>query len=224
MASLSVCREVTMPDSRHTWRIKNDDVIHVDDSVFVKLNASNSSLSGIIGNHGGYLCLSRSHGYKELFQLRAKASEHMQKDDEEEDGPTLFDDVKQPKPKRLSLTDMKKARENHETVLTVMLDEKPVVMLAAIHPTDSIYVLFEDATITIVLSYLTSKPFDDEKRPKNPLQLPKGIKRHKLGFAVTYNTEGVTRTKIRRSLDDAIAFQANPAGDVIGGVDQADAL
>ena len=135
MATLTESREVKLADSMHTWRIKHDEMLYVEDDLYVKLNTNNSSLSGIIGNQGGYVCLSRSHGYRELFQLRKEATERLQKDDDAEEGPNLFDDVKPMKLKR-SRTEMAYQRQNPRSVTVMVAVNKPVVMLAHVLPTD----------------------------------------------------------------------------------------
>ena len=57
-------------------------------------------------------------------------------------------------------------------------------------------------------------PFDSAKRTRNPEQLPKGIKRHELGYLVRYQTiTGTYKHKLVRSMDAAIAFHADPLAE-----------
>ena len=63
-------RTIEIAGYKKEWQIKSDEIVIVDETCFVKLNVGNSSLSSVIGNVGGYLCLSRSIGLQELTDFR----------------------------------------------------------------------------------------------------------------------------------------------------------
>jgi hypothetical protein len=214
MAVLALTREVTLPGTQHTWRIKADEMLEVDGDTFVKLETKNSSLSGLIGNKGGYMCLSRSHGYKALFELRNQESARVTQEELKDEGCSLFDEVKKIKVVK-SRDDLRADRDNHR-VVTILLGFPPcipsnVVMLRQVHPLDSLFIKFEETSITAVLEYISSMLFESARRTRNPDQLPKGIKRHELGYLVRYKTcSGQHKHKLRRTMDAAIAFHADP--------------
>ena len=83
---LDTTRIVSLPDLKHAWKITSEDTVVVDDVVFVRLNSRSSSLSSMLGNVGGHLCLTRSEGLQALMELRNKQSERT------DGGYTLFDE------------------------------------------------------------------------------------------------------------------------------------
>ena len=85
-ASLDTTRNVSLPGFKGSWAIKSKDTVEVDDEVFVRQDTKNSSVSRMLGNTHGYLCLSRSEGLKALVKLRNQESERS------EGGCTLFDE------------------------------------------------------------------------------------------------------------------------------------
>ena len=208
-ARLDMTRSVSIPDSKHVWKIKPDETQVVDDEVFVRINTKNSSLSSLIGNVGGFLCLTRSEGLQKLVELRNKQSELTAR------GCTLFEEQQQPIKKRQSRSDIGKARREPSQTMKVPVghgdDVQSVVMLKPAHPSDSVMVRFEETDISIVLDFLMNSPFASNKRARNPDKLPHGINR--LGesdFLVKYTTEGILKRKKFSDISSALEFHADP--------------
>ena len=218
-AALQMTREVSLPGSKRCWKIKHDEVVTVDGEAFVKLSATNSSLSSLLGNKGGYLCLSRSHGYKALVELRNKEAERAKEEEIRQAECNLFDDAKKFKIVR-SRTAMADDRQHNHRPITVSIGFPPnmpsqVVLLRPVHPSDAVYIKFEDVTVSAVLDWVGKHQFSAAKRTRNPDMLPKGISRHASGFIVAYTAEdGRVKRKLLHELDSALAFHADPsAGD-----------
>ena len=208
-ARLEMSRSVSLPGSKHVWKIKSDETQVVDDEVFVRISTKNSSLSSMLGNVGGFCCLTRSEGLQKLMELRNKQSELP------EGGCTLFEE-QQPLKKRQSRSAMDKARREPITTIQVPVghgddDVTSVMMLKPVHPTDSVMVRFEETDISTVLGFLMKCPFASIKRSRNPDKLPDGISR--LGesdFLVKYTIEGILKRKKFSDISSALAFQADP--------------
>ena len=80
------------------------------------------------------------------------------------------------------------------------------------HPSDAVYIKFEDVTVSAVLDWLGKHKFSGAKRTRNPDMLPKGISRHASGFIVAYTAEdGRVKRKLLHELDSALAFHADPS-------------
>ena len=216
-AVLSMTREITLPGVPATWKIRADDTMTVDDEVFVKLCCRNSSLSSLLGNKNGYLCLTRSQGYKALLELRNRECARVAVEEKQDDGCNLFDDVKKKSPRR-SRTELEEARRHHRPI-TVNVDVlanglQPVSMLRSTVAKDSIYIKFDEDSISTVLHILTTMGFDDNKKARNPDQMPKGIARHRTGYIVQYTAKcGSKKRKLLHAVDEALAFHANPLAD-----------
>ena len=218
-AVLQMTREVSLPGSKRCWKIKHDEVVTVDGEAFVKLSVTNSSLSSLLGNKGGYLCLSRSHGYKAIVELRNKEDDRAKEEDHRQGECNLFDDAKKIKIVR-SRTAMADDRQHNHRPITVSIGFPPnipsqVVLLQPVHPSDAVYIKFEDVTVSAVLDWVRKHQFSAAKRTRNPDMLPIGISRHSKGFIVTYTAEdGSLKRKLLHELDSALAFHADPfAGD-----------
>ena len=118
------------------------------------LSITNSSLSSLLGNKGGYLCLSRSHGYKAQVELRNKEDDRAKEEDHRQGECNLFDDAKKVKIVR-SRTAMADDRQNNHRPITLSIGFPPnipsqVVLLRPVHPSDAVYIKFEDVTVSAV--------------------------------------------------------------------------
>ena len=216
-ATLQMIREVSLPGSKLHWKIKHDEVVTVDGEAFVKLSATNSSLSSLLGNKGGYLCLSRSHGYKALVELRNKEAGLAKEEEIRQAECNLFDDAKKFKIVR-SRTAMADDRQHNHRTITVSIGFPPnipsqAVLLRPVHPSDAVHIKFEGVTVSAVLDWLGKHEFSGAyKRTRNPDMLPKGISRHASGFIVAYTAEdGRVKRKLLHELDAALAFHADPS-------------
>ena len=207
-ARLEMSRSVSLPGSKHVWKIRSDETQVVDDEVFVRISTKNSSLSSMLGNVGGFCCLTRSEGLQKLMELRNKQSELPA------GGCTLFEE-QQPIKKRQSRSDIGKARREPSQTMKVPVghgdDVQSVVMLKPAHPSDSVMVRFEETDISTVPGFLMKCPFASNKRSRNPDKLPYGINR--LGesdFLVKCTIEGILKRKKFSDISSALAFQADP--------------
>ena len=70
LPAVKLSHTVQVEGNPRTWTIKHNDIKIIDDVEFVKMLAESSTLSSLLGNQGGYLCLSRSNGYDKLVKLR----------------------------------------------------------------------------------------------------------------------------------------------------------
>ena len=219
-ATCELARSIHVSGSQKHWQIKSDESIMIEDTCFVQLNARNSSLSSVLGNVGGYLCLTRSIGLKELTDLRNAEVHRLRQDElaaeQSEKECNLFDDVKAIIMKR-TRQNIKEERLNRRACVVplciIPFKPVPVTMLRPIHPTDAVYIEFENDVVSVVLTWLTEKGFVESKRARNPEQLPKGISRvGRLGsYIVMYTAkDGSKKRKLKRELPDALAFHADP--------------
>ena len=212
-AGLSVIRSVTLPDRKHVWRIKDEDTVVIDDTPFVRLNKWSSTLSSLLGNVGGFMCLKRSQGLDALQELRKTASEH----DAETDECSLFDVQKTPKKRAVSKGAMNSARQHPQIVdvgLQLQGEAEPIAvrLIKAVHPTDCVWVEFKEEPISAVIQFLIEGGFNGSKRAKHAdQQLPVGVQRRKAGFRVKFKHENKYKFKCVRSMEDAIRFHADPS-------------
>lgn len=222
-ASLSFYRSVTLPNCKQAWAIKTEDTMEVDDVVFVKLNRRNSSLSSLLGNVGGHMCLKRSSGYEAMQQLRNSASE--QACDAEE--CTLFDVPKVFK-KRTSRGLMDTARQHPQHVeIPVKLaghEDDPIMVrvLKAVHPNDCLWIEFTPEAISAILQYVVEGGFSDcnkRSRTGQAEKLPNGVHRRGSGFRVRHMQDGIVKYKCVDNLQDALAFHADPEAFLIAEAD-----
>lgn len=217
-ATLRDAYEASLPGTPQIWKIPAKDVLSIEDCVFIKLCTRNSSLSSLLGNVGGHLCLTRSDGYKALLKLRNLEAERQVEALEQETQCTLFDDVKKVK-KRVSRSDAARERANRDKIVEVDLsmdgkDEVVVTMLRPVHPSDHIYIKYDHNNVSAVLHWLGHHSFSSQKRPRNPDKLPRGISRHANGFSVIYTAEdGSLKRKLKNDLESALAFHADPIQD-----------
>ena len=101
----------------HTEKVEGNDIKIIGDVEFVKMSAKSSTLSALLGNQCGHLCLSRSNGYGKLVKLRndqAFAAVSMPADE-----CTLFETPV--KSKRQTMQMITQKRENLE-VMNLELD------------------------------------------------------------------------------------------------------
>ena len=233
LATLKSAYEVSLPCTPHMWKIPSKDVISMDGNIFVKLCTRNSSLSSLIGNVGGFLCLTRSDGYKALMKLRNHETEiqnaELQKEEAALAGEcNLFDEVKKIK-KRISRSDAARERANRSRTVDVELeldncDTVVVTMLRPVHTSDHIYIKFVEDNVSYVLHWLRHHSFSEHKRPRNPDNLPKGVYRQSNKFMVVYTAaDGSTKRKRHHDIESALAFHADPAAaDDAGDDDEAE--
>lgn len=206
--SLDTHRVVSVAGCKDPWVIKQNDVMTIDEDVFVKLNTRNSSLSTMLGNQGGFRCLSRSNGYHELLKLRNDKAFAA------ETGCNLFETPKK-KPKRKSLQRHAADRMNPGSISVVLNIENSDYIIKIVRPsmpTDCLFVAFEQDTIQPVIRWLQDKGFKDVNPKRTPKPtLPKGIYRHPKGFTVSYtDSDGSKRRKLKAELSEALIFLANP--------------
>ena len=201
--TLSVVRSVKYTGCKGEWVIKGVDTKECEGTVFVKLSTQNSSLSTMLGNKGGFRCLSRSIGLRHLKQLR---NDHLQADPPAaEDDCTLFDDAS-PKP---SPSKKAKATTKDRCVeVEIEIDgvAKAVKLLLSSYRDGPLFIAFEDDTVHAVFKYIIDHGFDTETPSKRQDEepLPPGIWRHPKGYIVNYtDTMGNKRKKYTKVLETA---------------------
>lgn len=219
--TMSMLRAVKIDNCKGEWIIRDGDIKHVDDIVFVKLCTQNSSLSTLLGNTGGFRCLTRSIGYNKIRELRndqatlADAPEcNLFGDDDDDDDDALKKKTKNKKrssPKRLC------AELDTRDIMTIDLKHGDVThkvkLLRPKSIDDCVFIAFEKDTIQPIMKYIKEKGFAAEvrMRHKKPDSIPEGIWRHSKGFLVNYtNAHGVKRLKLKPTLAEAMHFQAEP--------------
>ena len=214
-----------------TWKIINDDQRQVEEGdstvCYVRVNPICRSLVSIVcdGNdHSpsplpkGY-SLTRSIGLNKLIKIRnSQQVADLEKENETLDGCTLFgEDDKAPKAKKSKL--QKEAaktinQEHASMVLTLELASGPacVRVLRPVHPKDGLFVLYNPADLGALITYLRDEGFDEALAVAKDLQLPKGVVKRGHSFIVKYvKLDGSTGFKTCHSIEDAVAFQANPS-------------
>lgn len=217
-ATLKMHRAVTFEGSKAEWKImKEDEVVHVDDVAFVQLATRNSSLSGLIGKPDkDFHCLSRSIGYQELMQLRNKEARRLW-EEPAKSSSTLFAPVASPVRRTQTRDELASQRQQHRCLtikLSVGEEVHDVKLLRPVHPRDTMFVAFEETSISVVLHHIQTKGFSEQKRPRNVESLPKGVHKHGRGYIVMYtDPEGYTRRRLKHKLADALKFHADPTID-----------
>ena len=230
-AALASFKSVSFPNSKATWHIGAEDTLERDDLVLVRLNKGNSSLSSLVGNIGGYLCLRFSKGMETLQDLRnAVVSEAPDASE-----CSLFDDAPKSSKKRVSRGDMKDARR-HPQIIDIALklqgveDAIVIKTIKAVHPNDCVWVEFDPEAISAAIQFLIEGGFHDRVRRKRVAQdeeLPNDIQRRRryngeVGYRVVYMSEGVSKTKCLNTLEAALAFHADPETAVADGCEDED--
>lgn len=207
--TLSVVRSVKYTGCKGEWVIKGADMKECDGNVFVKLSTQNSSLSTMLGNKGGFRCLNRSVGFRNLKQLR---NDHLKADSPAEDDCTLFDDAA-PKPSPSKNARVRPADHCVEVEIEIDGVATAVKLLVSSYRDDPLFIAFEDDTVHAVIKYILDNGFDVEtpckSKRKGEEALPAGIWRHSKGFTVNYTDDmGIKRQKFTTSMDKALKIYA----------------
>ena len=225
-AKLVSYRAVSLPGLKPVWKITNpEDVVEIGDKVFVKLNPANTGLRNLVCADNddeavkAARSLSVSTGLKEIMRLRNRAQSAALTAAEAETTCNLFETPRAkkskttPKKSRDQVNEMRRAPESLSITLTMGDDEHHIDVLRPVHPNDCVFAEYEDDTISAVLGFLRAKGFGENKRPKN-MHLPKGIQvriQGKYQFIAKYTKgDGTTSQKLFKTIDDALAFQADP--------------
>ena len=180
---------VQVEGNPETRTIKHNDIKIIEKVELMKMSAKNSTLSSLLGNQGGYLCLSRSNGYGKLVKLRddqAFAAVSMPADE-----CILFETPV--KSKRQTMQMITQKRENPE-VMNLELDISgavyPIKVLKPAFPSDAIFVAFEEDTISAILKFIETNGFTDASLKRKRIQsaevMPKGLHRCDNGYRVNY--------------------------------------
>ena len=220
-ASLSEVRMVALPNLKHRWKISNaNDVVTVGAKAFVRVTTLSSSLVGLVTEANPDVpsplpkcwSLTSSKGLCDLIRLRNEA----QADSMASSGCKLFEAPI--KKRRLrSRPSQEVMRTNPDSLmLEVVLDGvyHNVSVLRPVHPTDNLFVEYEESTLTVVLNYLRSQGFDLPPRRKST-DLPVGTSKHNKGFICKYKKQdGTSGYKCVKTLNEGKAFQADPLGYV----------
>lgn len=219
--TMSVLRTVKIDNCKGEWIIREGHIKHVDDLVFVKMCTQSSSLSTLLGNQGGFRCLTRSIGYNEIKQLRndqaSLADEpecNLFGDDDDDDA------LKKRKSKKRSLPKRPCAELDTRDVMMIDLEHGGIThrvkLLRPNSADECVFIAFEEDTIQPIFNYIQEKGFDEEvrRRHKKSDEIPEGIWRHSKGFLVNYtNAHGVKRLKLKPTLAEAMQFHADPVDD-----------
>ena len=203
---------VSIEGAKKPWIIKQKDVTTVDGQGFVKLCTKNSSLSSLLGNRGGYLCLGRSNGYHELVQLRNDQAFAA------EDACSLFDATPTKKKPKTKKGETKRAADRApiEVVLRMNNFDYIVKLLRPSTPSDALFAAFEENSIARIIKWIQDRGFKDvnPKRAQRSSELPKGVYAHPKGFLVGYtDSDGNKKRKFKPELCQALSFLADPTND-----------
>ena len=229
MATLKMLPCVCYDGVEPRWFIKESEKITLGDGrCFVALAAKNSSLARVVNALADSDCKHKSvaayAGYSELKQLRTEACLALQAETlaasqgKRKHRCTLFDgdeDSNSPRCSRLvrGTTARKRACEDADAVVVRVqmgANELEIELLKAEHPSDMIYVSYEQRSVEAVLQFMATRGLMGVKSPRNK-DIPKGVHKHSLGFIVRYkNTSGQDRSKLKRNLEEALAFHAHP--------------
>ena len=206
-----------------TWKIINDDQRQVEEGdstvCYVRVNPICRSLVSIVcdGNdHSprplpiGY-SLTRSIGLNKLIKIRnSQQVADLEKENETLDGCTLF-----AKKSKFQKEAAKTINQEHASmVLTLELASGPacVRVLRPVHPKDGLFVLYNPADLGALITYLRDEGFDEALAVAKDLQLPNGVVKRGHTFVVKYvKLDGSPGFKTCHSIEDAVAFQANPS-------------
>ena len=225
-AILATEQTVSLPGLKPQWKTscKNGDVVVVGDVTFVRVAASVWSLNQLVAadndavpddDGDGHGLLSRSIGLKELTNMR---NQRQAADTKEAAQPkcSLFSksEPTSKKAHRISRGEIASMRDAPKYItLSVEVDDvtHDVDVLRAVHPSDNLFVAFNDDMIATVLHVLRSKGFTSTQRDYNKDDRPKGILKRKGCFVVKFEkSDGSSGYKKQRTLEDAFAFLANP--------------
>ena len=217
-ATLSVSRSVKIDGLKGEWNIKDKDTKQCNGVTYVRMCVRSSSLSTMLGNVGGFRCLSRSIGFRKLLELKEQRSEEqLDNHAAAADACTLFDDVPTERPRKVP------KMSNIETGSGVELEvngETVTVEILLSKLKDSLFVAFEAENIQTVIKYIMEAGFDDgvaKKKAKDHeevQELPVGIWRQGKGYSVGYtDTNGKKGRKHKSSLEAALRFFADPSED-----------
>ena len=225
-ATLSVSRSVKIDGLKGEWNIKDKDTKQCNGVIYVKMCVRSSSLSTMLGNMGGFRCLSRSIGLRKLLELKVqRIEEQLDNHAAAADACTLFDDVPTERPRKVP------KMSNIETGSGVELEvngETVTVEILLSKLKDSLFVAFEAENIQTVIKYIMEAGFDDggaKKVKKKAIEdnedvqeLPVGIWRQGKGYSVGYtDTNGKKGRKHKNSLEAALRFFADPSEDTSHG-------
>jgi hypothetical protein len=226
-------RTVSFEKIKAEWIITDEDTVDLDGVIFVRLNKGNSSLSSLVGNIGGYLCLKWSKGLESLQQMR-NAVRDVAPDDAGE--CSLFDESPPKMQKRnRPIADIIHQRQ-HPQIVEIQLklkdkeDHISIKTIKAIHPNDGVWIEFECEAIGAAIQFIIEGGFHDRAKRKRQLEeeLPSGMQKRRMyngewGYRVQYKKDGLLHFKCFTNLPDALAFHADPAS-ALAAEDEADAV
>lgn len=219
--SLASHRTVSFLENKAVWNIAAEDTLDIDGVIFVRLNKGNSSLSSLVGNIGGYLCLKWSKGLESMQQMR-NAVRDVASDDAGES--SLFDEAPRTSNKRIHTSrDVLKNQRQHPRIVEIQLklkDEEDVISvktIKAIHPNDCVWIEFVDEAIGAAIQFMVEGGFHDRAKRKRQLEeeLPGGMQKRRMyngevGYRVQYKKDELIKFKCFTNLHDALTFHADP--------------
>ena len=232
-ATLQDIKTVSLSGVKSKWKIvKDQDVVRCDDQEFVRMAASNFTLTSLIteGNKEATagVSLARSRGLALMIQKRneQQAASFFASVDSKQ--CSLFS-PSAPKKKPRVVTPRSQLEElrKHPEHLTLMPEVDGVSLgvdvLRAVHPKDNIFVVYEKKMLAHALCFIRSQGFEPDTAEVRRGDLPRGIHRRGSQYCVRYlkgcTSENITEYGYKRcaDLEDAIRFQStlNQCGSVI---------
>ena len=208
---------------KNEWKCQGPDVKDVDGTPYLRLNPVNGGLNSLIYENndlaeqpGVRFPLTASHGLQALLSMRNERHAA----NVELLGPSLFETPS--KRQKLSRTQRASQRDAPQS-MTVNIEVNGVScgveMLCPAQGRDNLFVKCEPEMMAAVLQFIRNESFDMDHKHKEH-SLPKGIYKRerpvnndpeRVVFVVKYiKPDGAIGFKANNSLEDAIAFQADP--------------
>jgi hypothetical protein len=251
-AKLDDIKTVSIPGLKTIWKVSSraGDVLYCEDRCFVRLSPISHTLSALVLEKNDLApdvlkalpkkVISSSVGLATMISRRNEAQALILQPDCSDEpiapGEALFG-VQQPKKAKKRKSGQK--RKAHDTAdlasleisITVAGEEHCLRVVKPLHPGDGLFVEYDAAAMGIVIAFLREAGFDEDQKPRAARDptLPPGIAlRHGKTdrYIVKYKKQdGSFGYKMCDSVDEAVAFQANPvaneeSGDEVSGADQ----
>jgi hypothetical protein len=219
------------------WTPRAKDIVDANDMVYVRLDPQNKGLCAIVCTDNDDMDkrwpLCGSKGLATMLQVRNLLQAKSFAQDVVDKECSLFAGAPTKKPcnahTRAQQLDNRKSPATMVIELNVAGVAHEVSVLRPSHPTDNLFVACDAESIAIVIAFMRAQGWDDAPARNRPSNMPQGIHMRKDGKVNVKYTQpdGSIRFKTVLTLEDAVAFQADPQlaieGEGMEDVDEADA-